>query len=315
MIHLLFRNDTAEVQKLLASLEAYFGSLNLSSDSLVASENGRPADQLSSNDCVLCLLDSLDSSSGGLAPNTKVDIRELEAVLASDAVTIPVLMNEFQMPSPETMPKTVRKLAYSHALPLRKGEHFQTDFARLLRDLESHTGIRRKPIGPWGIWMMGISTPFLIFFFPFICLWYFDAYYWTYGYEVMEQFTRSAYVLGFLGSIGLATSAFAMAIGFRLRLLRQNSKLFTKYLRGEISKAPNELSVCFSLATPLLAASVGLGLWTLVPGMLLVLLGSFRACEVRWPQMGACLLRRLGNHPALMAGLYVGLSWTGSCKI
>ena len=67
-------------------------------------------------------------------PNDYVRMEILEALRLGKGI-VPVLVDEASMPGPDQLPADLESFAYRNAAPLRADPDFDTDAARLVRDL------------------------------------------------------------------------------------------------------------------------------------------------------------------------------------
>lgn len=70
-------------------------------------------------------------------PNDFVRI-EIETALARDIPVIPILVHGISMPPAEELPKSLRPLAFRHAIAVRADPDFRHDIERLVSGLERH---------------------------------------------------------------------------------------------------------------------------------------------------------------------------------
>jgi TIR domain/Protein of unknown function (DUF4019) len=60
---------------------------------------------------------------------------ELETAFEREATIIPLLIGGAEIPPPQALPETLRRLAFLHALPIRRDPDFSGDFNRLKREI------------------------------------------------------------------------------------------------------------------------------------------------------------------------------------
>lgn len=304
MIHLLYQNRSPEIARLVEQLRMYFGDKRVSPHCDAASAAEDRVQEIEevlgvsggTETCFICLIGSASESGGiELTDSNAVEYSGLSLALRSERVVVPVLLGDTLMPAGETLPAELRKLAYCHALPLRSGENFNSDFGRILNDLIEHTGYQRREFGAWGTWLIAIAIPLLLLTSPYLINWYIDINYWNFGYETVDQLnrSRSAYCIETPSAATLALVL--LAVGFRLRLKRKNSLEQTRYLRAERPNEPKLLNPWFNLSTPLLLSGLAAGFWTLPLGILFAASGMIRRHgEKLWPQVLLGVLGALG---------------------
>jgi|GEM_PF-3996297 len=96
--------------------------------------------------------------------------REIEIGLTLKKITIPVLVDNAEMPNEDDLPRSIRQIATLNAAQLRSGSDFQSDIDRLSKNIRSHidttTTIKPEPQTRTNITWTGSPFPGLRSFTP-----------------------------------------------------------------------------------------------------------------------------------------------------
>ena len=74
---------------------------------------------------------------------------ELETALVNDIPVVPVLIERTPVPKPESLPDTLKPLAFRHACEVAAGRDFHVHMQRLLAAMDAILGRRKRPSKPF----------------------------------------------------------------------------------------------------------------------------------------------------------------------
>ena len=303
---LLRRRDSQLVSRVRVALETYF------TNELVEVCDAVPA-TIRPEDVVITLLDagSHAEMSGGLPLDNSAQLEScgLQFAFECGAVVIPILVGNATMPAVDSLPDSIRKLAFSHALPIRAGGDLLRDLGRLISDLEVHLQHQSDVVYPWDLWLLPIGIAGCLLTFPFIWLWLPDAWYWNYAYETVERFRQARFVLALVGPALIGTSLLLIGIGLQMRRYRTYLRLRSEYFRSGAGLPPESPNILIESALTLGMASLGFGIWSTLPAVMLVGLALAKHGNLTRPPLHS--LWTLG----LVLSIAVGSSFWGFWRL